>query len=116
MFQELFGHPPYRPALSSSDYVLFRSLQNPLTKIQFTSEQRIKKSLDAGAVLSGWEPQIVSKMGNCYGYVFWITVQINVNTFEKNHTNIHSYRPNIKLRITRKLEENIVESSKKAYK
>ena len=40
-------HPPYSPDLAPSDYYLFRSMQNALTEIRFTSEQGIKNWLDS---------------------------------------------------------------------
>ena len=44
---EVLPHPPYIPNLASSDYHLFRSMQNVLTGIRFTSEQGIKNCLDS---------------------------------------------------------------------
>ena len=41
----LLSHPPYSPNLAPSDYHLFRSNQNALTGIRFTSEQSIKNWL-----------------------------------------------------------------------
>ena len=40
---EVSPHPPYSPYFAPSDYHLFRSMQNALTGIRFTSEQGIKK-------------------------------------------------------------------------
>ena len=38
---EVLPYPPYNPDLAPSDYHLFRSMQNALTEIRFTSEQGI---------------------------------------------------------------------------
>ena len=44
---EVSPYPPYSPDLASSDKHLFRSMQNALTGIRFTSEQGIKTWLDS---------------------------------------------------------------------
>ena len=44
---EISPHPPYSPDVASSKYHLFRSMQNALTGIRFTSEQGIKNWLDS---------------------------------------------------------------------
>ena len=44
---EVLPHPPYSLDLAPSDYHLFRSMQNALTRMRFTSEQSIKKCLDS---------------------------------------------------------------------
>ena len=44
---EVLTHPPYNPDRAHSDYHLFRSMQNALTGIRFTSEQGIKNWLDS---------------------------------------------------------------------
>ena len=44
---EVLPHPPYNPDLAPSDYHLFRSMQNALTRIPFTSEQGIKNCPDS---------------------------------------------------------------------
>ena len=44
---EVLPYPPYSPDLAPSDYYLFRSRQNALTGIRFTSEQGIKNWLDS---------------------------------------------------------------------
>ena len=43
---EVLRHPPYSPHLAPCDYHLFRSIQNALTGIRFTSGQGIKNWLD----------------------------------------------------------------------
>ena len=44
---EVLPHPPYIRDFAPSDYHLFRSMQNALTGIRFTSEQGIKNCLDS---------------------------------------------------------------------
>ena len=44
---EVLSHPPHSPDLAPSNYYLFRSKQNALNRIRFTSEQGIKNCLDS---------------------------------------------------------------------
>ena len=55
---EVLPHPPYSSDLALYDYQLFRSMQNALTGIRFTSEQGIKNWL-----VHSWPPSRCSSFG-----------------------------------------------------
>ena len=44
---EILPHPPYSPDIAPTDYHLFRSMQNALTGIRFTSKEDIENWLDS---------------------------------------------------------------------
>ena len=77
---EVLSDPPYGSDLASSGYHLFRSMQNALTGIRFTSELYQKLAWfilvrQAGAVLLGWNPQIARNMGKSHSLkwgILWI--------------------------------------------
>ncbi|GFV88423.1 mariner Mos1 transposase [Trichonephila clavipes] len=43
---EVLGHPPYSPDLATSDYYLFKSLQNYLMGRKFKSFESVSKTID----------------------------------------------------------------------
>lgn len=43
----MLAHPTYSPDIAPSDYHLFRSMQNAMTGIHFTSEQSVENWLDS---------------------------------------------------------------------
>ena len=55
---EVLSHPHYSPDFAPSDYHLFRSMQNVLTRIRFTSEQVSKIGL-----IHSWPPRRRSSFG-----------------------------------------------------
>ena len=44
---DVLTHPPYSLDLAPADFHLFRSMQNALTEIRFTSEQGIRNWIDS---------------------------------------------------------------------
>ena len=46
LYSDVLPHPPYSPAIASSDYHLFRSMQDSLANDHFQSYEDVKKWLD----------------------------------------------------------------------